>query len=405
MRKKLFLYFLAEFFGSLAFGRGIFILLLLDRGLSMGAVGVLQTLLFVSNLVFEIPAGLFADRLKRKYSISAGYVLAGLSAFMMPYAQKFSLFAVAFILYGMGFALRSGADKALLFDELKAAGPEWAQKYLSLSAWARGLVNIGLVLAMGVGGFMKDGLGWYFVYALYGAAMIAAALFAISIDEGKHEEVHQERSQGYQDGQVGLIAHIKIFLSSVEGRSLLLFVCGLGFIEAMHAPFFIYFQVYLKDGGLSEGYVSLFISLSLAVTSIGYLMVNKFKDVSFPKLVLGTSALLTVLVSSFLLQPPVWIGVILFALIELIPSLLFVHSDNYINLQLPTAIRASLLSICSLINSIFISLAFLAGGGLMDYFSSANVLGALFVLPLLSGTALYFFFSKARIQAKELGTT
>ena len=78
--------------------------------------------LFWSHLAFEVPAGVLADRFKRKYSIGAGLFFVALAAFLTPFARSFFQFAVVFVLHGMGFALRSGADRALLYDELKAAG-------------------------------------------------------------------------------------------------------------------------------------------------------------------------------------------------------------------------------------------------------------------------------------------
>jgi MFS family permease len=401
MKLKILLFFLHEFFGSLDFARGLFVLFLASRGMSMGAVGVLQTLLFWSNILFEIPAGLLADKFKRKTSIALGLFAIAAAAFMIPFATSFAAFAAVFVLHGMGFAFRSGADKALLFDELKAAGPEWADRFLKLSGTSRSLVNIGLVLAMAAGGFMQAAWGWTAVYFCFGAAMLVAAFCVLAIDEGSH--AHNEELDSKLPFS-GIVSAVKDFFKTREGRLLGFFIFGMGFLEATHAPFFIYIQSYLKDGGLAESKVSLIIALSMALTSVGYLFVDRMAKIAFPKLVAITCLLLIALISAFLWHPPVAVGILFFAVIDMLPALLFVHSDTFINEKLPSEIRASLLSVHSLVSSVFISFTFLGAGRMLDFMPASTVLGALAILPLAGLFALGLYFKLAHPERirKEL---
>lgn len=386
MKKKLLLFFLSEFLGSLDFARGLFVLFLASRGLSMSAVGVLQTLLFWSHIVFEVPAGFLADRYLRKYSMAAGLFLIAGAAALMPFANRFELFAIVFILHGMGFAFRSGADTALLFDELQAAGSPWSERFVELSSRARSLVNLGLVLAMGVGGFIQDGFGWNVVYWMFSGSMAIAALLTLLIDEKPHF------SKTESEVQISVVTHLRTFAGSPVGRSLLFFIFGMGFIEATHAPFFIYIQSYFKEAGLAESQVSVVIALSLAATSLGYLFVEKLGAVPFPRLVKGSALLVAAMIATFLFHPNLVSAIVLFALIDMVPALLFVHSDNFINEQIPSSIRASFLSLHSLVGSIFISFAFLGGGQLLDHWSSGLVLGSMFVLPTIGFLFLSLYF-------------
>jgi MFS family permease len=392
MKLKISLFFLHEFFGSLDFARGLFVVFLMSKGLSLGEVGILQTLLFWSNIVFEVPAGILADRLKRKYSIALGLGIISLVAFLMPHANSFIDYASLFILHGMGFAFRSGADQALLFDELQIEGPEWAEKYLKLSARSKSLVNLALVLAMAAGGFLQ-GIGWHAVYTLFGSCMLMAMFFVLAISERPHKALKKEISSSTESGFKTLLN----FSRTQEGRMLTLFVLGMGFFEATHAPFFIYSQSYLKQEGLSESLISIVIAASLALTSVGYLFVDKLSTIKFSKLVINKALLLALLISIFLFHPNVIVGILLFAVIDMIPSLLFVHSDNYINEKLPSSIRASLLSCQSLISSVFISIAFLAAGRMLDFFAAWKVLGLLFLLPLCGALLLSVYFKKRAV--------
>jgi MFS family permease len=398
MKKKLTLYYLHDFFGNLDFTRGIFVLFLLDRGLSLGMVGVLQTLLFWSNMVFEVPSGFFADHLKRKYSIVVGLLLNAIAAFMMPFVHSTLLYAVGFALTGAGFAFRSGADKALLYDELQADG--WSPKFLKLSAWSRNIGNISLLVAMATGGFVQTRYGWHFVYFIYGFSKVIAAVLALSIDERKVVAKASVEKQ-----ELGLMESLKIFITSREGRALGLFIFGMGFIEAMHAPFFIYIQHYFKGEGMSTSAVSLTIGVSLGLTSIGYLFVERLDKLPIAQLIQRASLLLIALTAVFLFHPPLAFAVVLFPVIEMVPSLVFVHSDTHITDQLPARIRASLLSVHSFINSIFVSMAFLIAGQMMDFFSAGKVLGCLTILPATAFLFFSLYFARGAEKVVEVPTT
>lgn len=375
-------------------------LFLITQNITLAEVGILQTLLFWSSIIFEVPAGFLADRFRRKYSIAFGLILIAAAAFIMPFSNSFELFALAFILHGMGFAFRSGADVALLFDELKSAGGKWSQRFVALSARSRSLTNLALVIAMVSGGFIQGHLGWLFAYSAFGVAMLIAALLTLTINESNHMESsdHPHSLPSF----INTFSMLRQFFCTPEGRSVSLFVFGMGFVEATHSPFFIYIQTYFKSAGLSDAHTSLVIGLSLALTSIGYLAVHQLKDVSIDKLIAYTSIILTLLIGLFLLQPPVFVGIILFSVIDMLPSLLFVHSDNYINTQIPTSIRASLLSFHSLVSSIFVSIAFLTTGYMLDRHPPHLVLGSFIILPIMGLIFMELYFRRES-RRKSMG--
>jgi MFS family permease len=242
MNLTIVLFYLHAFFGSLDFARGLFIIFLLNRGLSMGEVGILQTVLFWSNLSFEVPAGLLADRFKRKYSVALGLILTAIAALLMPTVDGWIYGAFVFGLHGMGFAFRSGADSALLYDELQKAGPEWSEHFVSVSARARSVSTVAMVIAIAAGGFLQS-RGWDILYLSFAICMIVAAILIMAIPESPHQ---RDTECPKELGVFKLLASIKAFLTTHDGKSLLFFILGMGFIEAAHAPFFIYFQNFLK---------------------------------------------------------------------------------------------------------------------------------------------------------------
>lgn len=70
------LMFAIAVFANLAFGRGIFILYLHDRGITLTQIGLLMTLQTLVMVILEVPLGVAADRTQRKYLLLAGLVLS-----------------------------------------------------------------------------------------------------------------------------------------------------------------------------------------------------------------------------------------------------------------------------------------------------------------------------------------
>jgi len=59
--KEIKLFYLYSFFKSLVFQRGIFMIFLIGKGITMGQIGVLQAALFLTTFLSEVSAGYFGD--------------------------------------------------------------------------------------------------------------------------------------------------------------------------------------------------------------------------------------------------------------------------------------------------------------------------------------------------------
>ncbi|MDA0748573.1 MAG: MFS transporter [bacterium] len=102
----------------------IFVLFFLSKDLTLARFMVLMSVLNISIFLFEVPAGIVADRFSRKWSVVLGYVFIGLSILGWLVFDSYPLLILAFTVWGLGESLMSGADSALLYDSLKAVGRE-----------------------------------------------------------------------------------------------------------------------------------------------------------------------------------------------------------------------------------------------------------------------------------------
>jgi MFS family permease len=88
------------------------------NGLSATQVFVVQAIYSVSVLVFEIPSGYLSDVIGRKSTLVLGSLFLPIGLFIYAFSYGFFGFAIAEFIMGIAAALRSGTDSALIYDSL-----------------------------------------------------------------------------------------------------------------------------------------------------------------------------------------------------------------------------------------------------------------------------------------------
>src|ERR1051325_1912189 len=105
---------------------GINTIFLLDAGLSNLEAFAANAFFTAGMVLFEVPTGIVADTLGRRYSYLLGTATLVLSTLLYVGSWRFHapfwMWAVASILTGLGFTFFSGAVEAWLVDALKATG-------------------------------------------------------------------------------------------------------------------------------------------------------------------------------------------------------------------------------------------------------------------------------------------
>ena len=121
----------------------IYTILFLDFGLSLEQFATLNMVWAASIVLFEVPSGALADKLGRKHLVVFSawlMVVEMLILCLMPIgagALTFSLFLVNRIVSGMAEACCSGADEALVYDAIPAAGRDaaWTRVLARMMRW------------------------------------------------------------------------------------------------------------------------------------------------------------------------------------------------------------------------------------------------------------------------------
>lgn len=128
--------------------------LVVEADLSPFQLVFLGTAMELSVMVSEIPTGVMADTISRKWSVVVSCVLAGSAMVVTGFVTAFPALVACQVLWGVGITFASGADVAWATDELDDATRTdrmltRAGRWRQLGA-AVGMVGFGL-LAWGVG--------------------------------------------------------------------------------------------------------------------------------------------------------------------------------------------------------------------------------------------------------------
>jgi len=107
------------FLKNLRFFDAFFLLYLKSKGISYTEIGSLYAIREILTYFMEVPTGIIADLYGRKNALAGSFLAYILSFYLFYIGNSYGIFLLAFILYGIGDAFRSGTHKAMIMDYLK----------------------------------------------------------------------------------------------------------------------------------------------------------------------------------------------------------------------------------------------------------------------------------------------
>lgn len=140
------------FLKNLRFFDAFLILFLIEKGLSFTQIGILYATREIVINIVEIPSGILADTFGRKNLLAGSLVIYIFSFYIFYLFGNFGWFMLAFILYGIADAFRTGTHKGIIMDYLKQQNWDdkkieyyghtrsWSQKGSAISALVAGLI-------------------------------------------------------------------------------------------------------------------------------------------------------------------------------------------------------------------------------------------------------------------------
>ncbi len=333
---------------------GINTIFLLDAGLSNFEAFATNAFFTVGQVLFEIPTGVIADTYGRRVSYLWGTITLALSTalylFMWQIQGPFWGWAVASLLLGLGFTFFSGALEAWLVDALEATGYTGKME----SVFAQGQVVGGIAMLTGsvAGGMIAQYTNLGVPYILRSAVLLlnfATAWFLM-------KDLGFTPSGGknpVQEISVTLSKSLEYGLKNPPVRWLMIaapFTAGVGFyVFYALQPFLLE----LYGDSSAYGVAGLVAAIVASAQIIGGMTVSRLiqffqrrTTLLYTGIVINGAILLAVsMTTSF------WIALILIFVLGLLTAALMPVRQTYLNSQIPSKQRATVISFDSLMAS------------------------------------------------------
>jgi MFS family permease len=376
-------------------------------GLSPLELLVVGTVLELTVVLFEGVTGVVADTYSRRLSmiigmfvLGSGFVLQGVMGSLAgapPLLPMFGWVLLAQVLFGVGHTFISGADTAWIADE---AGEE---QLGSLFMRAKRVSLVATMAGIGLSVYLST-QGAQLPYFVGGLMYMALGLLLILFmkETGFMPRMREAGSTAWQEMKTTWLTGVQV----VRAQPILLLIL----------------IVTLFSGASSEGYDRLreahlireigfpaAIPLSMAVWFgvmavataflglIGVKLTEKWLDINNERIVMTGMFMLTFLrllaILSFALSPSFWwalAALLLIGVIEAISSPLY---DTWLNMNIPSNVRATVLSMLSQSNA----LGQTAGGPAVGWVGSRiSVRASLIVAAVLLSPILYVYGKAVR---------
>lgn len=365
--------------------QGIWILYLAAHGLSLLEIGLLEGIFHTTSLIMETPTGAIADIFGRKTSRLIGCALAVLSAALMVLSDSFGMFAVSFVISALSYNFESGAGDALVYDSLLLDGRE--EGYMKVAGRIEVVFQSASIAALALGGLLGN-IEYELTY--YAAMVLAvAALLTGMLMKEPRADVRKKR-----EGM--LIALKRQYVDSfaaLRGSArlkYLLFIIPV-FSSSVTLSFY-YLQLAWENEQISTAGIGLYLAASSIAAAAGAFFAHRIeKRLGERTILAGAPLMLALLIFALSFTH---MALIPFCVISVLETVIFVATRSYINHIIPSAQRATILSLESTLFSLVMIAIFPLFGAVSDQ------LGISATFLLLGGLMLILALGNAWLALK-----
>ncbi len=380
--------YLFKIFSGVVFFAPIVMVFKGDNNVSLSEVFYLQIVFAMSMVLFEVPTGYFADIYGRRASMISGAVLQVFGIIAFSFSYGFGDFLLVDLLMGLGLALYSGANSALVYESLKALNRSSEYKKIWGNMQFYNVMTVGLSSVIG-GVIAHYSEMRYTIYAsvpFYFLMLVVAWSFV----EPTRAEVLVKKGYGK-----AFLKKIKmIFRESKKLRWIILYsAVVLGLNQSIYPAY----QYYFKEVGLAFVYFGLVFASFQVVSAFSSKYAHRAEESIGEERVL---ILLPFLVGmSYLLMGynlALW-AILFVYLQQFVRGFRAVVVNDYINKLVESSQRATILSLESLFGKLMYSFMLLIWGLSLELIDLPQTLILIGVLALLLGMVIWFFIAVKKV--------
>ena len=358
-----------SYFGITSF----WILFFIQNGLSLLQIGLLESIFHGTSLLCEIPSGMLADRFSYKTNLYLARLSSIGSSILILFGQgNFWIYALAMMVNAWSYNFDSGTSTAFLFDSAVEAGQK--DRYLQISSFLSGVAEVTRTLGTVVAGFFIHGaLAWTYYIAIGLSLLSILLIFLMKEPESKSDERNH----------LTLKRILEVVKQEWQEKPVLFYwMLTYQLVGTIMCMFYFYYQQKISD--LASWQVSLIMLIGSGFNLLAVYLASQIgkkwnSNQVFPILV-ALTGLALLLVG--LKTPFAYLSVYL-----LTNALYAVYQPIYYNdLQayLPSSVRATMLSINSMMFSLSMIVIFPLTGWLIDTCGFVAVFLVLGLITFLS---------------------
>ena len=359
----------ASYFGITSF----WILFFIQNGLSLLQIGLLESIFHGTSLLCEIPSGMLADRFSYKTNLYLARLASIGSSILILFGQgNFWIYAISMMVSAWSYNFDSGTSTAFLYDSAVEAGQK--DRYLQISSFLSGVAEVTRTLGTVVAGFFVHGaLAWTYYIAI-GLSLISILLIFL---------MKEPESKSGERNHLTLKRILVVVKQEWQEKPVLFYwMFTYQLVGTIMCMFYFYYQQKIID--LASWQVSLIMLIGSGFNLLAVYLASQIGKKWNSNQVFPVLVALTGLVLFFVgfKTPFAYLSVYL-----LTNALYAVYQPIYYNdLQtyLPSSVRATMLSINSMMFSLSMIVIFPLTGWLIDTSGFVAVFLVLGLITLLS---------------------
>ena len=344
----------------------IWVVFLQDKGLSLTQIGVLESVAWVLSAGLEVPSGAIADRWGRKASMAIGTFLYSLAMLLILTEALSPTFLLGYALWNTSFAFISGADTAFLYDSLKADGraaeaAKQSGRYLAITAGSQGIASV-------VGAAVAT-LDITLCFTIGAVTGLAATALVLTFKEPPRLE------EG--ESQLSFVRNLRIAVGIAARRPVVrwLLLLTTGFAVVPFIVYYVLLQPYALAVALPIAWLGVVVlGVQFAGVAASWLAHRAQGHVGLPALVAGGIAITLVATALLGLLPSIP-ALALFVVVALVPAAAQPLLSARLNDMIPSAQRATIISLSALIFELGLAVAIPMLLGLADVFGAPATIG------------------------------
>ena len=362
-----------SYFGITSF----WILFFIQNGLSLLQIGLLESIFHGTSLLCEIPSGMLADRFSYKTNLYLARLASIVSSILILFGQgNFWIYALAMMVSAWSYNFDSGTSTAFLYDSAVEAGQK--DRYLQISSFLSGVAEVTRTLGTVVAGFFIHGALVWTYYIAIGLSLISILLIFL---------MKEPATKNNERDHLTLKRIVVVVKQEWQEKPVLFYwMMTYQLVGTLMCMFYFYYQQKISD--LAGWQVSLVMLTGSGLNLIAVYVASQIgkkwnSNRVFPTLVALTGLALLLVFSGTPFA---------FLLVYLLTDTLYaVYQPIYFNdLQgyLPSSVRATMLSINSMLFSLSMIVIFPLTGWMIDRWGLVAVflvlgLILLFIYPIL----------------------